>query len=366
MPFRPFVLLALIAPLTTAASPAATAQPPSTLAVDGEAVPPGVELVVLGGAGPVRVELADPPARADSYALAPSVPGPNATVAVTRTTATEWRASSGSLAPLSSGGALWTPAEEGRPAQIAVRASTHTNHAGTPSGEETADSEALIYLLPPVGYDPRGDGTVGGTMIGYYPDERAEGVPAVVARNPAAYSPPRLFHRLDANTKTLITGGETPLGTFHPSPFPDAEVRYVVVSPGAAEFWAAMRGAVENHGLDPGALRVLRGFVSPAERQRLERSGVAIAEFSRHLYGDALAVVYDPGGDGRFNDVDGDGAVDGDDLRIVADLARDALRAAGLSGGVGVERDFRSPDGSHGPYVHVDWRGWDLRWDTLP
>jgi hypothetical protein len=77
------------------------------------------------------------------------------------------------------------------------------------------------------------------------------------------------------------------------------------------------------------------------------------------MFGDAADVFVDNDGDGRMDDLNHDGRVDHRDARVILDAAE---RVEGLHpelrGGVGVYR----ATSSHGPFAHVDVRGWRARW----
>src|SRR6185436_19219101 len=75
---------------------------------------------------------------------------------------------------------------------------------------------------------------------------------------------------------------------------------------------------------------------------------------SRHTYGDAADVWVDEDGDGRMDDLNGDGRVDIKDAAMLRQaVERVEARQPTLVGGAGVYTATRE----HGPFVHVDARG---------
>jgi hypothetical protein len=77
------------------------------------------------------------------------------------------------------------------------------------------------------------------------------------------------------------------------------------------------------------------------------------------MYGDAADVFVDNDGDGRTDDLDGDGRVTIADAQVMARAAeRVELEHPRLVGGIGVY----SATASHGPFMHVDTRGYRARW----
>jgi uncharacterized protein YcbK (DUF882 family) len=82
---------------------------------------------------------------------------------------------------------------------------------------------------------------------------------------------------------------------------------------------------------------------------------------SRHVYGDAMDLYIDLNGDSRMDDLDGDGDQDLQDVVILAEIADEYMRSSGnslLLGGVGRYRKTRR----HGGFIHVDTRGYIVRW----
>lgn len=82
---------------------------------------------------------------------------------------------------------------------------------------------------------------------------------------------------------------------------------------------------------------------------------------SRHLYGDAMDIYVDEDHNGVMDDVNHDGRVDTQDARFLLQVAEaiDKSQTWGwLKGGAGVYHANRA----HGPYLHVDARGYVARW----
>ncbi|MFI5370009.1 MAG: YcbK family protein [Candidatus Eisenbacteria bacterium] len=109
----------------------------------------------------------------------------------------------------------------------------------------------------------------------------------------------------------------------------------------------------------PARIEVLSGFRSPQyNAQGVGRRG-GRARDSQHMYGDAADIYVDADGDGRMDDLDGDGHVTVRDARVLVAIAeRVEDEHPELVGGLAAYR----PLGSHGPFVHVDTRGWRARW----
>ncbi|MBX3173465.1 MAG: hypothetical protein KF709_03590 [Gemmatimonadaceae bacterium] len=99
------------------------------------------------------------------------------------------------------------------------------------------------------------------------------------------------------------------------------------------------------------------GFRTPQTNARGVRS--AQTPDSRHQYGDAADIFVDGNGDGRMDDLNGDGRVTLADAQVLAGVVRQVERwFPELTGGIGLYA------GSNGrsPFVHVDTRGVTARW----
>lgn len=104
---------------------------------------------------------------------------------------------------------------------------------------------------------------------------------------------------------------------------------------------------------------VLSGFRAPYYNDRGVGEGMARA--SRHQYGDAADLLIDNDGDGRMDDLNGDGRINLADVGPVsAAVARVERDHPGLLGGLGTYTAM----GPRGPFAHVDVRGTSARWES--
>ncbi|MCG6988905.1 MAG: hypothetical protein LJF06_12095 [Gemmatimonadetes bacterium] len=99
----------------------------------------------------------------------------------------------------------------------------------------------------------------------------------------------------------------------------------------------------------------MSGFRTPAYNAAIGNQTV----YSRHLWGDAAAVYVDADGNGVMDDLNGDGRSDVQDARVLAGWIDQAVRKVPLvPGGLAAYRRTAA----HGPFVHVDARGFRARW----
>lgn len=229
------------------------------------------------------------------------------------------------------------------------------------------DSPKLYYkeisILLPHKYDRNGDGVLGNTVIGIYPDELSESAPSPVQRNKDAYLPPTDFYEITSETEDKFISKYARLGEFAPETVETDSDRMAAIDFELLKFWDAFHDDMKELGYDINGPRILRGYVSPQDRMRMQRLGIELAEFTRFQYGDALAVIYDQNKDYRMDDLNEDGKIDVEDARALSEIIRDTMSENNMYGGVGISSSFEGPNHIGTPYVHIDLRGWNLNWE---
>jgi uncharacterized protein YcbK (DUF882 family) len=115
---------------------------------------------------------------------------------------------------------------------------------------------------------------------------------------------------------------------------------------------------LEAHGVDVHGVRVMSGFRTPQYNAGGGNTG-GRANLSRHMYGDASDIYIDSNGDGQMDDLNHDGRITIDDSRVIAGRGRSSRgRSPETIGGAGV---YTAAPG-HGPFIHIDTRGYRARW----
>ena len=115
---------------------------------------------------------------------------------------------------------------------------------------------------------------------------------------------------------------------------------------------------LQAHGHRIERVQVMSGFRTPQYNSGGGNTA-GRAALSRHMYGDAADIFIDNDGNGRLDDLNGDGRVDLRDVRVMEAAADRVERAhPALIGGVGV---YPAASG-HGPFIHIDTRGYRARW----
>ncbi len=119
----------------------------------------------------------------------------------------------------------------------------------------------------------------------------------------------------------------------------------------------ALLAKVQEHGIEARTFRVMSGFRTPYYNARIGNE----TTYSRHGYGDAADIMVDANGDRQMDDLDGNGRVDVGDARFLLKLAEEVQVVhddTNLVGGLGLYGQRRN----HGPFIHVDTRGFEARW----
>jgi len=134
--------------------------------------------------------------------------------------------------------------------------------------------------------------------------------------------------------------------------------KYVVINLKLVDKLELVLADLEAHGIDPAGVHVMSGFRTP-QYNAAGGDPRGRAELSRHMYGDAADIYIDNDHDGRMDDLNHDGRVDIGDARVIlAAVNRVERDHPALVGGCGVYPGTAA----HGPFVHIDTRGYPARW----
>lgn len=138
----------------------------------------------------------------------------------------------------------------------------------------------------------------------------------------------------------------------------DVWPKYVVISMKLVDKLELVLADLDAHGINPEGVRVMSGFRTPQYNagggDPRGRAGL-----SRHMYGDAADIYLDNSGSGQMSDLNHDGRVNVEDARVIlASVNRVEREHPSLLGGCGVY----AGNGAHGPFVHIDTRGYPARW----
>jgi uncharacterized protein YcbK (DUF882 family) len=193
-------------------------------------------------------------------------------------------------------------------------------------------------------------GRVGGYRMGFWPNERGRATTD-------AYENPDGFIEVTPENQAMQVSEHFKLSDFLTHDQRDIWPKYLVLNEDLVDKLELVIAQLQQNGIRVQRMVVMSGFRTPWYNRNGGRVG-GRAELSRHMYGDA-ADVYIDNGSGRMADLNHDGRVDSRDAKVILHAVEQVEKEhPELSGGVGVYRSTRN----HGPFAHVDVRGWRARW----
>jgi uncharacterized protein YcbK (DUF882 family) len=201
-----------------------------------------------------------------------------------------------------------------------------------------------VFVLTPWNHEER---HLDGFRIGRY-EQRAR-------RGLDTYEPPAGFIEVTDETKNVRVSPNFRLKQFLCKQTNDTP-QYALVEPRLLRRLETVLSTLRERGHDVSTLHVMSGFRTPYYNRAIGNT----TEYSRHLYGDAADIFVDMSGNGRMDDLNGDGQVDRSDAQYLASIVRDVPTPGDdrFNGGLGVY----GPAPHRGPFVHVDLRGYRARW----
>ncbi|MEZ4647726.1 MAG: D-Ala-D-Ala carboxypeptidase family metallohydrolase [Candidatus Eisenbacteria bacterium] len=210
-----------------------------------------------------------------------------------------------------------------------------------------ADSISLLLMIT-VPLDRMSGTKLDGYEVGHYPDTPLRGL--------ATYQTPKGLIRMTPEDVHRKVSPTSELGQFvckQDGGFP----KFLLVRPKLLQKLERILEHVNAQGIPAPTFHLMSGYRTPHYNH-----AIGNVKYSRHVYGDAADVFVDfAPADGVMDDVNGDGVVDMEDSRHLANIVEGLSQQsffARFIGGLGVYR----ANESHGPFVHVDTRGTRARW----
>lgn len=203
----------------------------------------------------------------------------------------------------------------------------------------------LVNLVP---YERMQNGKMDGYRIGEYESVPLKGL--------EQYERPRGFIRLsDANASLWVSDG------YRMRDFQcklDGASKFLILRTDALLKLEILQHTLETeHDLDFERFTIMSGYRTPFYNSRIGNE----TSYSRHLYGDAMDIYIDRDGNGSMDDVNRDGRVDANDAKFlmrVAERLDNSSEWGWLKGGAGAYK----ANSAHGPFLHIDARGYIARW----
>jgi hypothetical protein len=202
------------------------------------------------------------------------------------------------------------------------------------------------------------NGRVGLYYIGNWPGEMGGRVAAPRAAPATRYQPPSGFIEVTPENADTRVSEHFKLRDFLTHDQPNVWPKYLVLELRNVDKLELVLSDLAGRGIDVSGVKVMSGFRTPQyNKGGGDPSGRA--GLSRHMYGDAADIYIDSNKDGVMDDLNHDGRITIADSRVVQQ-AVDRVEAAHpeLVGGAGV---YPAAAG-HGPFIHIDTRGYRARW----
>lgn len=254
--------------------------------------------------------------------------------------------SAGSVERIADGVWAWKAPREQGTYRVVIRRQPVAGGANAGAGRPAAGDAITLNAVVLVPLETLESGEVNGYRVGDFPQQPYRGLPQ--------YLPPRGFIPLEPGTDLQVSPHFT-LAQF-PCKGPPGYPKYVVMSEKLLLKLELLLEQANEVGIEAPTFQVLSGFRSPWYNASIGRP-----RYSRHIYGDAADIYVDNDGDGRMDDLNGDGRIDLADasrLHRLVEAMDGASETANLIGGLG-----QYPTTSnHGPFIHVDTREYRARW----
>lgn len=208
---------------------------------------------------------------------------------------------------------------------------------------------SIVTLVP---RSEKRSGRIGTYQLGTWPFERG-GRPKT-----ARYAAPQGFIQITRENQDFRISGHFRLRQFLTKDQFNVWPKYLLVDPLLIDKLELTIQELRGEGVRVEHVHVMSGFRTP----RYNSGGGNTdgrANLSRHMYGDGADVYVDNNRDGQPDDITGDGRVTTADAEKFGRAAERVERKhRSLVGGIGV---YPACCG-HGPFTHVDVRGFRARW----
>ena len=192
------------------------------------------------------------------------------------------------------------------------------------------------------------NGRLDGVLIGEYPE--------AVEFSPI-YLPPDGFIRVTEEMLSVNVSPNFKLGQFVEqtnTSFP----KYIVLRERLLLKLEVLLGHLNDEGYAAESLSIVRGYITPQRNRELGNSSGG-----RHIYGGAATFIVDADGDGRMDDLDGNGTVGRGDGALLFEIVDELFSQTGkeyLQGGLYLYDDTTLRT----PLLMMDARGFRKRWEN--
>jgi len=214
------------------------------------------------------------------------------------------------------------------------------------------DDLRVLTLTP---LSARRNGRIGLYYIGAWPTETG---PARGGPRAGNYAPPRGLVEVTRETQHTPVSEHLRIRDFLTHDQQQVWPKYVVIDPRNVDKIELVLADLERRGVPARGVHVMSGFRTP-QYNRGGGDARGRAGLSRHMYGDAADLWIDNDGDGQMDDLNRNGRHDLGDAQVICAAVDRVERAhPELVGGCG----HYPGNGAHGPFTHIDARGYRARW----
>src|SRR5258706_2518368 len=213
----------------------------------------------------------------------------------------------------------------------------------------TIQDFSVITLVP---FSEKVGGRIGMYYLGKWPFEGG-GTP----KTPAYQNPSGFIEVTPDNADTPVSA-HFKLRDFLTKDQPNVWPKYLLLKPNLVDKLELTIAELEAMGHPVRHVTIMSGFRTPNYNVH-GGNPAGRAGLSRHMFGDASDIFIDNDRNGVMDDLNGDGRVDTRDAEVIlAAVERVERDYPSLIGGVGVY----SACCGHGPFTHIDVRGYRARW----
>lgn len=206
-----------------------------------------------------------------------------------------------------------------------------------------------LHLIVEVPLKAVKDGELNGYRIGHYP--------AASRNRPAIHQPPSGLVEVTEDMLDLRVSPHFTLGQFLCKQQPNHWPKYLVLQPALVEKLELLLAEINERGIRTDTLHVMSGYRTPWYNR-----SIGNVPFSRHVWGAAADIFVDTVGDGRMDDLTGNGISDVTEARILQRIVEETFAVPPSPrhvGGLGLY----GPRPHRGPFIHVDVRGEEAHWE---
>lgn len=207
----------------------------------------------------------------------------------------------------------------------------------------------LLHLFVAMPMTAIEDGQINGYRIGHYP--------AASRHHPDIHQPPSGLIEVTQQMVDLPVSPHFTLGQFLCRQQPDHWPKYLVLQPALVEKLELLLAEVNERGIRTDGLYIMSGYRTPWYNRSIGNE-----PFSLHIRGAAADIFVDTVGDDRMDDLTGNGTSDVTEARILQRIVEETFAdppSPTLVGGLGLY----GPRPHRGPFIHVDVRGEEARWE---